>query len=794
MPKIPPSSVTYRLRSAAAVISTLSLVACASWPAWDDTPDRDQLLRNSLPVAAAALGAGQLDVARRLYLSLEERFDSAPEPVLGLAYVAFRSGDVADAERHFVRAADRASEAPATQAEALLGAGRAALVRNRLRAAQRHFRRAASSGQDTPSSAWIANGLGVVATLRGDHERAELHFAEALRRSGAHPRIAANHVRMLVAAGRIDEAAHALAAHPSTWWSDDDGQALSLLIEEARRERFEAALSVPAVPVADMPSKTSGTRTGATPDSLDPNLTMHLDVPPLTQIGPNTDTPIPGGAAAANRSRLALRLDHWSTLPKPVSSVSDAPPEPARDTAAAQRPTPPAPAAGWAGAGEPATPQSAPSFAATGGAESQPVLEPSAPVGAELHRSSAPTLGLIVGQSRRLHLDHETSSVLVTSPEVADVRLLAPDVVYVIGKGVGRTTVAVMDDNRQVDEWVVSVSLDMEPLNAVLAGEPDLDRVRALRLARGVALAGEVDSAAAADRALRLAAGVLPEGIPLENDLRVAAPQQVNLEVQIAEVHRSVTENLGVNWEAFRALGNEGFGFRIGRVLGGSPPAPVGSTLFRPAVVDGQLSPSVYFEHVSARTRIAAMVDALATAGLANVLARPNVTAVSGEAASFFSGGEFPLPTGFDDGVLVFTYKKYGVLLDFVPTVVDSDRIVMTIRPEVSEPSLNQSVSVVEGVSVPVINVRRAETTVEVADGESIVIAGLFRNASNTVDTGLPGLKDIPLFGLLFGTTSTRSDELEFIVIVTARLVEAHAESGDTGDPPATLTAGGYHY
>ena len=176
------------------------------------------------------------------------------------------------------------------------------------------------------------------------------------------------------------------------------------------------------------------------------------------------------------------------------------------------------------------------------------------------------------------------------------------------------------------------------------------------------------------------------------------------------------------------------------------------------------------------------------------MLARPNVTAVSGESASFFSGGEFPLPTGFDDGVLVFEYKKYGVLLDFVPTVVDTGRIVLTVRPEVSEPSLNESVTVIVGVDVPVINVRRAETTVEVADGESIVIAGLFRNRSNTVESGVPVVKDVPLLGALFGHTSARSDELELIVVVTARLVQPYEGSGDTDAPPATLRADGYHY
>ena len=403
-------------------------------------------------------------------------------------------------------------------------------------------------------------------------------------------------------------------------------------------------------------------------------------------------------------------------------------------------------------------------------------------------------LALILGQSRRLHLDRSASSVLVAYPEVADVRLLAPDVLYVIGKGVGRTSVAVLDDEERVEEWVVSVALDLEPLREVLAREPGLGDVRARPLTRGVALTGEVDSAEAADRALRLAAGALPEGVPIENEMRVAGPQQVNLEVQIAEVQRVVTEELGVNWETFGISNSTRFGFRVGRFPLTDPGGGPGAGAFPPAIFGGSTASSIFLGADGTRGQFRAMIDALATAGLANVLARPNITAVSGESASFFSGGEFPLPTGFDNGVLVFTYKKYGVLLDFVPTLVDTGRIVLTVRPEVSEPSLNESVTVVQGVNVPVINVRRAETTVEVADGESIVIAGLFRNRSNTVESGLPVAKDLPLLGALFGHTSARSEELELIVVVTARLVQAHDGSGDADAPPATLQADGYHY
>ena len=877
-PRTSRSSPARRLRAAAAAVFLASLAACANWPSQNDTPDTGELLRNSLPVAAAALAAGQLDVARRLYLSLAERFDNAAEPFLGLGYIAFQDRDFTAAEKYFLQAGERASDTPAMQAEALLGAGRTALVQGRTRAARRHLRSAQTPGQDTPSAAWIANGLAVTAALDGDHEAAEAHYAEALRRSSGHPRIAANFVRMLVAAGRIDDAARAYAEHPPSYWADDDGPTLSRLIEESRREHRNLAPASPRAMAPDTALDVFPSQAGAAPSQierstsplrpsavaparpepedpvlapsprlLDPSLALRLYVPGPPPAQPYTDTPLSAGITPQDRLSLMLHLEPWTGPPTPPTAADDAtlksavfagtvtslspaaagatpaalqtqslrPPQPIATGASSTAitsdhdmpqsdATPPVPESTAPQSGstalaselsrpEPsAAPPPSPS-ATPSAAQSHPLPEPEAPAAVTLDHSPPTTLTLTLGQSRRLHLDHDATTVLVASPEIADVQLLAPNVLYVIGKGVGRTSVAVLDDNKWIEERVVAVVLDLEPLRTILAGEPDLIGVRARRLSRGMALTGEVASAASADRARRLAAGALPEGVPIENELRVAAPQQVNLEVQIAEVHRSVTEDLGVNWESFGIKNSERLGFRIGRAL-----PPVGDELglgaFPPTLIDGNLASSIFFGSEGPLGQFRVMIDALATAGLANVLARPNVTAISGESASFFSGGEFPLPTGFDNGVLVFSYKKYGVLLDFVPTVVDTGRIVLTVRPEVSEPSLNQSVTVVAGVNVPVINVRRAETTVEVGDGESIVIAGLFRNTSNSVESGLPGLKDVPLLGLLFGQTSVRSDELELIVVVTARLVQANTVSDDTSAPPATLRTNGYHY
>ena len=880
------SSQALRTRAAAASVALALLSACANWPAPDDGADSAKALQNSLPVAAAALSAGQVDVAQRLYTSLSDQFDDAAEPWLGLGYIAFRNQDFIAAEKHFLQAAKRAAEAPEMLAEALMGAGRAALVQGRSRAATNHFRRALEPGKDTPFAAWIANGLAVAAALDADYGAAEAHYATALQLSSGHPGIAANHVRTLVAAGRIDDAARAFARHPPAYWVQEDGPELSRLVDEAQRERRLQALTRPA-PAAPEPTPSVASRSGRDTGPLPPPNTAPAG--PAAAAGPEPDgaprfhpigdglvlrlyVPGPSPAARGEEARAGARrlvsvdasglLFRIAGLPDPwawTPAADDA--GRASMTSGSTVPGASSPAAMEAEAGAaavPAQPQASPELVASEpGASESPApesesaaMQPDAPAssaesaaptsdspadhptdsqalsGAEpllaytrppptetpeaarappLHESEIntgtgldatppTTLSIPVGQSRRVHLENPATTVLVAAPEVADVQLLAPNVLYVIGKTVGRTSVAVLDDNDLIDEQVVAVVLDLEPLRTILAGELDLIGVRASRLSRGIALTGEVVSAAAADRALRLAAGALPDGVPIDNQLLVAAPQQVNLEVQIAEVNRSVTEELGVNWESFGISGTEEFGFRVGALPRPAIPE-LGLGVVPPASFEGGPASSIFFRSQGPwRGQFQAMINALATAGLANVLARPNVTAISGESASFFSGGEFPLPTGFDDGVLVFSYKKYGVLLDFVPTVVDSGRIVLTVRPEVSEPSRTDAITVVEGVTIPVINVRRAETTVEVGNGESIVIAGLFRNRSNTVDTGLPVLKDVPALGVLFGRTSTRSEELELIVIVTARLVEPNAAPEDTDAPQATLRASGYHY
>ena len=835
------SSLAARLPRLLLAVALPALAACAGAPARNDTPDAGSLLRDSLPVAAAALAAGQLDAARRLYLSLAERFPDAPEPALGLAYIAWYSGNLAAAEQHFLKAADLAGERKELVAEARLGAGRVALARGDYGKARRIFEAARDPARDTPAAPWILNGLAVAASMDGDYEAAEAHYAEALRISPENPRIVANHVRTLLGAGKVADAARMHAARPGSFWKDEDGATLARLIEEARRKMAlaRAAASGGNSPASRAPGRASAPSPGGSRPELrevadsreprppPPNLTLRLSDFSLSPAGPPAaDAPL----APPDPSELVLRIADWPgpiTPPTLNGQYRHASYWPAGPVAPSPRPDPPERPASMP-AEEPPAAAEEPSPTATA-EEPPPAAIGETTIGTEVPATLPPeTLRLIVGQSHRLLLEREATAVSVAAPEVADVQLLSPTVLYIIGRGVGRTSVSFLAGDEWSEEHLVSVGLDLAPLRAALGGVSDLGGVQVRPRARGVALGGEVASAEAADRALRIAAATLPEGVPIENELRIAEPQQVNLEVQIAEVSRSVTETLGVNWEAFRVRGPEVFGMRIGRLgtpstgvlrqgdlrwgdprwgdprlwrnplSGGldrlTPALGAASFEFPPLDLDEGVAPSLGFGRQTESTRIGAMIDALSTAGLANVLARPNVTAVSGESASFFSGGEFPLPSGFESGTITFEYKKYGVLLDFVPTVVDSGRIVLTVRPEVSEPSLTRSIAVVPGVNVPVINVRRAETTVEVADGESIVIAGLFRNASNTAEAGVPGLKDVPLLGALFGKTTTRSDELELIVVVTARLVHAIVARDDPLTPPADRRASGYRY
>ncbi len=405
-------------------------------------------------------------------------------------------------------------------------------------------------------------------------------------------------------------------------------------------------------------------------------------------------------------------------------------------------------------------------------------------------RAGAP-LTVHAGQSRMLRLGKPVDSVFVADPAVTDVQVVTSQVLFVFGKAAGRTSVAALaGDGAVVGRWKVTVTLDMEPVRSALSDDAALRGVQVRPWRQGIELIGVVASTEAAARALELARAALPEKATVINRISVASSQQVNLEVQIAEVRRSVSESLGINWEAFGLRGEGALAFRVGRLFSAD-----GGTLVPSVTRDGTASAlSGSWTSSDGSASVRGLIDALATAGLATVLARPNITAVSGETASFFSGGEYPLPVGVDDGQITFEYKKYGVLLDFVPTVIDSRRIALTVRPEVSQRLATDSLRILD-TEIPVIDVRRAETTIEVGNGESIVIAGLYRNQSDSTEAGVPALKDVPMLGRLFGAQTARANSTELIVVVTARLIGSTRARAEEREKRASgRRVRGYHY
>jgi pilus assembly protein CpaC len=252
--------------------------------------------------------------------------------------------------------------------------------------------------------------------------------------------------------------------------------------------------------------------------------------------------------------------------------------------------------------------------------------------------------------------------------------------------------------------------------------------------------------------------------------LKVATPLQVTLKVKIAEVSRDVLKQIGVNLLSHDGTG--GFQFGVGQ---GNPgtfgSAASGSTA---AVPKG-------FNIASVGTTLGAAgklfgldllgsLDLAQTDGLATILAEPNLTALSGETASFLAGGEFPIPVSQSLGAVTIEYKQYGVGLAFTPIVLADGRISMRVRPEVSELSDAGSVTL-NNFKVPALTTRRAETTVELGSGQSMMIAGLLRNTNSNSITKAPFLGDLPILGMLFRSTKFQRQETELVVIVTPYLV-----------------------
>ena len=370
---------------------------------------------------------------------------------------------------------------------------------------------------------------------------------------------------------------------------------------------------------------------------------------------------------------------------------------------------------------------------------------------------------LYVSGGELFHLKAPAATMFVSDPNIADIQVPAKDRVFIFGKKPGRTTFfALREDGTKSDSFNVKVTYNTTDLTRFLRLETGDLPVAIIETPQGVILKGTVPTAEIAERVRAIAIRLAGEGNSLINNLRVTGSMQVSIRVRIAEVTKSVIKDLGVRWSAAGSVGAFNFGTQ----------GTLGTT---------STSPGKNFS-------ITALVDAMAAEGLVSILAEPTLTAMSGEKASFLAGGEFPIPIvqGQNNNSISVDYRKYGVALEFTPTVLSDRLISMHIKPEVSELSTEGAVNI-SNFQIPAITTRRTETTIQLGSGQSLVIAGLVQNRFSTEIDKLPGIGDLPVLGALFRSTRFRKNETELVIIVTPFIVSPVSDPNDLTLPTASI-------
>lgn len=393
------------------------------------------------------------------------------------------------------------------------------------------------------------------------------------------------------------------------------------------------------------------------------------------------------------------------------------------------------------------------------------------------------SVSLGIGKGTLLELPRAVSDVFVANPKIADVQVRSPTLVYVFGTGTGETSVYATDKAGKV-VWSSSVRVgqNIDGLGAMLKLAMDGAPVTATSLNGMVLLTGEVGKPSEIEEAQRLTQAYVGDKVTVVNKLKSAVPMQVNLQVKIAEVSRDLIRQLGVNLTG-QGFGN-GFLAGIGRGrdsatfstvdgLTGQPtginaPGAINKLLFNNPT-DG--TTALNFARHLAGLDLAAAIDLLERDNVITVLAEPNLTALSGETASFLAGGEFPIAISSALGQTTVEFKQYGVSLAFTPTVLGDDRISMRVRPEVSELTDAGSIRLTN-ITIPALTTRRAETTVELGSGQSFMIAGLLKNGTKTGVDKAPFLGDLPIIGALFKSDKFQRSETELVIVITPYLVK----------------------
>ncbi len=389
---------------------------------------------------------------------------------------------------------------------------------------------------------------------------------------------------------------------------------------------------------------------------------------------------------------------------------------------------------------------------------------------------------LSTGEGERITLPANIAEVWTSNPGVADVYVSSPRQINLFGKEAGEATVfATSASGAMVYSARVRVNQNATSVDRVLKiAMPDSD-ITVTKAGQVAVLTGTVASPEDAAAAQRLVTSLLNPGVDVTaggamlkmaviSHLKTATPLQVNLQVRIAEVSRSFSKNIGVNLTTRDNSGGFLFGLGQGR-QGSIAPGTNGTTFTFPTAPPPNGGTMLGAAGRLFGLDILGSLDLGETIGQVTTLANPNLTALSGETGSFLAGGEIPIPISQGLGAVSVEYKQYGVSLAYTPTVLSDGRISLRVRPEVSQLSAAGAVTI-GGTQVPALTTRRAETTVELGSGQSLMIGGLLQNThDNSIDKA-PGLGDVPILGALFRSNGFKRNETELVIVITPYLVK----------------------
>jgi pilus assembly protein CpaC len=421
------------------------------------------------------------------------------------------------------------------------------------------------------------------------------------------------------------------------------------------------------------------------------------------------------------------------------------------------------------------------SFSAAAALTLNPALTP---VMAGDHRPAAPALSdgqmnarflaLGIGKSIVIDLPRDIKDVLVADPKIATAVVRSAQRAYIIGATIGQTNIVFFDSaGQQIAAYDIAVTRDLNGVRAALKQTLPSSDIQIEGVGDGVMLSGAVSSPIEAQQAGDLAARLAGGADKVVNSITVRGRDQVMLKVTVAEVQRSIVKQMGIDLSGSLNYGTSAVTFN------NSNPFTANNS---PLVSGNAITTSF-----GSTPSVQATIRAMESAGVVRTLAEPNLTAISGESATFISGGEFPIPTGvtcqtttagaIGQCVQTVSFKKFGISLNFTPIVLSEGRISLRVMTEVSEISTENALTGgAGGTTIPSIKTRRAETTLEIPSGGAMAMAGLIQDQTKQAINGLPGLSTLPILGTLFRSRDYLNNQTELMVIVTPLIVRAVAQ------------------